>query len=274
MTPLARPYALQAATLFGRAWTRLLTSPSAPPCPFACTYCFANFSQYQSMNGLEQLIEDPSQFPSADFLYPDCDNEFFVTPGWRGWLQSLAKMSYSLSFSTKARLADSHVRLLAEANLSLRGRGQFLKVGVSIGRKHALSEVEPGAPRYEQRIDTLRKLAESGVPNALVLRPLLAEVDVAEYREIVADAAPYTRVMLIGDEWLDGEDPRVPASGMSKAQTSMHPVNWLPDRPSWGKRRVSGLAEALHDAAALQRIECFDSDLALMAKLSLRMAAP
>src|SRR4029450_6434362 len=84
--------------------------------------------------------------------------------------------------------------------------------------------------------------ASAGVPCALVLKPMLAEIPDTEYEEVVRDCAAFADAVLVGDEWLEENDHAVrrPVGPAQGAQVVRRRVNWLDGQPEWSERSIPG----------------------------------
>lgn len=237
------------------------------PCPFGCTYCFRDFSQYRAPLTLLDVEADSRLLERVEVVYPACDVDLFARSDAIDVLQRVAKLGVSISVSTKASLSArrvDEVRPIAEA---LATKGALLKISVSITTKHAVSKFEPRVPSYEARVQTLRNLARAGIASALVMRPLLVDVPRGEYQEILKEAGPITGAALIGDEWLDAnEDKR--RLGDAPSKESVRRVGWMDGNPMWPVRRSPDTVLALRAAARESNVALFESDLELMRHLT------
>ncbi|MGE5829296.1 MAG: hypothetical protein ACM30G_13185 [Micromonosporaceae bacterium] len=245
---------------------RLLLDIDGQPCPFACTYCFASFSQFQKPPTLADLSRDESLLDGVDVIYPACDTDLFARPDALEILAQLVPHGRSLSISTKAHLSATKAASLARLHARLRDAGAVMKIGVSISTKHRVDEIEPRTPRYPKRIDTLAQLSGAGVPCALVLKPMLAEIPDSEYEEIVRDGAGFADAILVGDEWLEENDRAVrqPVGPAQGAHVVRRRVNWLDGQPEWLERSIPGRSARIRARCAELGLPFFDSDLDLM----------
>jgi hypothetical protein len=231
--------------------------------PIWCRYCFADFSQYERPLSFADVEHFPGLLEGIDVIYPACDVDLFATSKPLDVLRRAASLGPSISVSTKAALSDKLVTGLATVTEELQTRDRILKIGISISTKRNCGALEPRAARYAARLENLRLLQRASVPSCLVLKPILSDVPLAEYCEIVSNAAGLTECILIGDEYLDMSTPRI-----SPGVLSQRPVGWAVNQPTWP---VSVHAE--HKAAIKRYAErlgfsVFDSDLELMAALT------
>ena len=252
--------------------SRVLLTIDGRPCPFGCRYCFTRFSQYEAPLTLAAVEADPSLLGDAAVLYPACDVDLFARRDALEVVERTARLGRSISISTKARIRPSVVEALGAVSARLAGEGRVLKVAVSISAKARAAEIEPHTPAYRFRLATLAALASAGVPTALVLRPLLPDVPIGEYEEILEDARGLATAVLVGDEYVD-RDPerRRPIAGDDPLATRA--VNWAAGRPTWPVRDQAARAEHLTQAARTLGLRVYASDLELMGALLGHVAA-
>jgi len=250
---------------------RLLLTVGRKRCPFRCTYCFTDFSQYERPLTIEEVEGMPNRLRGIDVVYPACDVDLFALKQWPRLLRRAAALGPSISISTKAALDREAVRDLAEIARDLESRGMVLKIGVSISTSSRCDELEPHAPGYRRRLETLERLALDGIPSALILRPLLVDVAPNEYEAIVADASPFTDLILTGPEHLDNDQahsrhhPRAP-----HPRPRARPITWAVNKPHWASRSAPAQERAARRAATKFGLKVFDTDLSLMAYLIYR----
>jgi hypothetical protein len=245
---------------------RLLLQLDSQPCPFGCTYCFASFEQYERPDHTLADVEiSPELLDGIDVIYPACDTEFFARADWRVVLERSALLGRSISISTKAGLSAPVVNAVAEVSQRLANAGRVLKIGVSVATKSLVAELEPRTPSYAARLKTAERLAAAGIPTALVLRPLLPEIPLAEYEEVMEDFGHVTPIVLVGDEWL-GRDARPTISAISgEIRVARKAVNWLAEAPLWRQRSIDGRVAHLRGIGAQRGLSVVQTDLDVMA---------
>jgi hypothetical protein len=245
--------------------TRLLLTVGRKRCPYRCSYCFTDFSQYQTPLTLDEVMDRRVLMNGVHLLYPACDVDLFAMRRWPRYLSDAVELGVSISISTKAALHAADVEQLQEFSQRLARSGHVLKVGVSVTTRSRARDLEPRAPTYEARLETLRQLRVGGVATALVLRPLLADVAPDEYASIVQEAAAYTDCVLTGPEYLDdlADHPR-------RVITAPHDpplarvVGWAAGSPSWLGREAVAQETRVRETAGTYGLRVFESDGALM----------
>lgn len=245
--------------------TRIMLAIDGQPCRFGCTYCFAQFSQYEPPMTLNDVLRKPELVHPFDVIYPACDTDLFARNDFEYILEKIVEFGKSISISTKANINNRAIKALISAASELRKVGAVVKVGISISTKHRIPEIEPRTPGYRSRIRSLSRLNQEGIISSLVLRPLLADISNREYEEILRDCHGSTKHVLIGDEWLDASDHFRAARGAdANFVISVGTVNWARNNPTWRQRSIPGRRRILEDYGRPLGYRFFDSDLALM----------
>lgn len=212
---------------------------------------------------MEDVEADPTMLDGYEIVYPACDVDLFARADAANVLRRCERLGRSISISTKARLDAQIIDVIVCTNEALGRRGHVLKIGISMSTKHRVEEIEPGTADYESRVANLSSLAAANVPRALILRPLLQDVDFFEYQSMLDDCAPYVDAVLFGGEWLDGEG----ASQDERSGVTWQEVTWLHDRPLWPHREDKKLQNRLAEYATGIGLRAFGSDLDLMVSL-------
>ncbi len=233
---------------------RILLS-STKKCPFGCKYCFARFSQYRPELTLEELERDRQKAIGVELLYPACDDDLFARKDAIAILKRTASFGCSISVSTKAELRDGVVAELKTLAEQMAASGLILKVGISFSTRAFILEIEPGTAKYEGRLKNIGMLSKNGITVSLNLKPLLQGQSSKEYVEILEDAAKWTDLLLLGDEYVDIHD----ASGLGTRE-----VSWLEGHPQWPFRDDPPLLAEVKKCGADLGYNIFDSDLSLM----------
>jgi hypothetical protein len=238
----------------------MLLTLAGAQCPFGCQYCFAAFSQYEKPLTLDDVESSPKPLEGVDVIYPACDVDLFATSTPMEVVRRAAAFRLSISISTKAALSEQRVMELAEVGRELEDYGRVLKIGVSISTKHNIRTLEPRTCSYSSRLENLRLLQRASVTSCLVLKPILSDISLGEYSEIIDDICGLTDTVLIGDEYLDASKPRI-----SLLNVTQRPVNWVNNTPNWPVSTQAQRASCVKAHAKARGLRVYDSDLDLMA---------
>lgn len=249
---------------------RIFLTVRGKRCAFGCTYCFADFSQYNGTSSLEDVECGAVDMSGVDVVYPACDVDLFaLTKRWAGIIERTAGLECSISISTKATLSEAQIVTLAEWASLLRRRGQILKIGISASTMSRCHALEPRAASWSQRLDNLRRLRDVGVPSCLVLKPLLSEISTDEYKGMISAGSAYTSAVILGDEYVDdAQATRRASSADTNGALASREVNWLPEQPRWLVREAGDRLFDLARHAGECHVTPYFSDLDYMDALA------
>jgi DNA repair photolyase len=255
---------------------RLLLTVGQKKCPFGCAYCFADFTQYQAPHSLDEAVRGELDLTDIDVIYPACDVDLFaLQKHWKMVLEKAAELGRSISVSTKAALTRAQIdgiSCLAEAG---RASGCVIKVSASASTMYSCAELEPRAAGWDERLENLARLFDAGVTSCLVLKPVLAEVPTAEYREMLTQAAAVTAAVVLGDEYVDDDQRRRrPSSAGAADQLSSRQVGWIDGNPHWLVRDSRTRLELLGEHARTVGLMPYFSDLHFMERAILAQRQP
>jgi hypothetical protein len=169
-------------------------------------------------------------------------------------------LGVSISVSTKAELSDVTVQDIASISSELESNGHVLKVGISFSTKN-IDSLEPGTAAYDLRIRNLQMLHHNNIACCAIIKPILRDQPVEEYISIVQDCRPYTKFLLIGDEYVDAD------SVVSGDEITYRRVNWLKSSPLWPVRETKLTKDTLLSFAQSIQYEVYESDLDLMERI-------
>lgn len=245
---------------------RLLLTVGGKRCSFGCTYCFADFSQYESPPTLDEAVAGQLDLEGVDVVYPACDVDIFaMRKRWAEVLTSSAALGRSLSISTKAVLTGDQIEEISRLAEIHRATGLVLKVSVSASTMHSCDEIEPRAANWEARLNVLRRLAIAGVTSCIVLKPVLPEIPTAEYEEMLNQAAAVTSAVVLGDEYVDDDHRmRRPSQADTSGSLSSRRVRWLNGSPQWLVRECGDRLRYLAEYASSVGLAAHFSDLDFM----------
>ncbi|MGH8547372.1 MAG: PA0069 family radical SAM protein [Methylococcales bacterium] len=151
-------------------------------------------------------------------------------------LEVLCAVNHPVILVTKSSLIERDLDLLTEM-----AHKRLVSVSVSITTlSHSLvRRLEPRATAPERRIETLRRIADAGIPTGLLLAPLIPVLTDAEMenilkaaREAGAGSAGYVLLRLpheIGDlfsEWLEEHEPLKASHVMSRIRDTRGGKNY------------------------------------------------
>jgi len=162
-------------------------------CSFGCLYCpFAAIGARVrgvsrptalDLSRLNDLTPPQSVFlsPASDAFAPQ------AVEGTHTLLSYLLPRGTTVGIVTKGIVPERTLALLAEYRPQVEG----VAVGVTSLDDHRNTVVEPGCPPARQRLDTIERLADRGVPAALRLDPLFPLLDdqPADLTALVEEAA-------------------------------------------------------------------------------------
>lgn len=243
---------------------RILLSNSNTRCPYKCKYCFTRFEQYRKSLTFENIQKNPELIDGIDIIYPACDFDLFATKDPIITLWQMLELRKSISISTKAALSELIVEKIAEIGQALAEYGHILKIGISFSTKYNIPFWESRTSNYHLRLKNLELLSKFKVPFCVVLKPVLVEVSMNEYYEIVQDISNYNAPLLLGEEYLNFGNLDTLMSRRPLVKVKSRRVNWLCGNPEWPISKVQDHITHIKTHAESMNVKCFDSDLNLM----------
>lgn len=238
------------------------------PCSGNCKYCFAKWKpEYNKPNSFS--IDDINTIQENVIIYPTCESDFFDQP--QSWVENILeqflfeKKTIIISISTKTNVPFQKLLLIKD----LISQGLRIKISISFTTKYSISEIEPNTTSYIERINTLTKISEYGIPTSINLKPLLPFISFNEYCEIIDDTFQYAQIYMIGDLYVNKKDAFFKQYIEGKYCTKLRPVNWVSGMPSWhvveDKIKNAQIEEYIENKGG----HCFISDAQVIANLFL-----
>ncbi|CAJ48979.1 putative radical SAM protein [Bordetella avium 197N] len=184
----------------------------------------------------------PINFGSATDIYQPVERTWRLT---RGLLELMAETHHPLTLVTKSALIERDLDLLAAL-----AREQLLTVHISISTldPDMARTLEPRATAPSRRLETLRKLAQAGVPVGVLVAPVIPFINDDSLEQILeaaaeagATSAGYTVVRLpwevkeVFETWLHTHFP-------DRAQRVLHRIEDMRE----GRRNDSSFETRMH----------------------------
>ena len=234
-------------------------------CPLDCKYCFAN----EVIRGRENekgIYLSEEQFGLLEQLPPEittimlgCDTEFLQDKAQAlQMLERLSTMSKDISVITKLPLNDEFIADLSRINNALRMNDNILTFSVSLACTDSKAKWEPHAPSIDSRVETLRKVYETGIDTMVAIRPLIPNVQRSELDQIVDMTKDYAFGYYSGPLYLKQLSAYTITSEELQAlccivSEEVEEVQWMPEGNRFLKIETSGLMAYLKS-----KVEQFD----------------
>ena len=236
-------------------------------CHGGCQYCFAQWNEYAPRfqpPSSELLINRTKKH----VIYPCCDGDFVVCDSFFESMEQLSmRRNIIISISTKQSLSDDALASLKHIHKNLQINGGFLKVGISITTKSMIKTIEPGTSSYQKRIETLNRLATSGIPTAVTIKPMLPFISLEEYRNIIDDTA-FVGQYVTGSLYVCPNTEFFKKYIYEKQPYSLRKVNWISDECEWLYVSQDERIEQLHNYIEGRNLQVFSSDLYLIESIA------
>lgn len=171
-------------------------------CKNQCQYCFSRW-RIDSVN--YSFLTD---FQQNVVIYPLCDNDITDFDRVMKYLEEciLAQTGFTiLSISTKTRLSNLFLEKIKNFNKKYEKKG-FIKLSVSFSCKSLISNIEPDASSYEERLQMLKHLKSLEIPTSAIFKPILPFIEIEEYISMIKDMKEYVNVFILGDLYVNKED--------------------------------------------------------------------
>ncbi|WP_369425654.1 SPL family radical SAM protein [Methanothrix sp.] len=159
-------------------------------CAHGCLYCYASsyirrFSDCRPKGGINRLSSEISRLQGNELIslsnssdpYPPMERELGIT---RYCISAIKRRGLRLQIVTKSDIVLRDVDLLSEMRAA---------VSITLTSLRLDSRLEPGAPPSSLRLRAIRMLADSGVPVAARIDPIIPGINDSEIDELVESVA-------------------------------------------------------------------------------------
>ncbi|MCQ8903285.1 MAG: radical SAM protein [Methanothrix sp.] len=159
-------------------------------CAHGCLYCYASsyirgFSDCRPKGGITRLSSQLARLRGDELIsisnssdpYPPVERELGIT---RSCISLIKRRGLRLQIVTKSDIVLRDVDLLSDMRAA---------VSMTITSLRLDSRLEPGAPSSIQRLRAIRGLADSGVPVAARIDPIIPGINDCEIDELVESVA-------------------------------------------------------------------------------------
>jgi len=242
---------------------RTIGTAGTKGCKLGCLYCFTRDADYERAKRLDELrtrdLLDETE--DADVVQPLCDTEFLLLPDWKNYLDELISTNKIISFATKAVASEDDVRVLGKLNEVLMHNGRFLHVGVTIVKLRDWQGIEPKAPSPEQRVQTLRRLWEVGVPTNVLVRPMMPFTTLDELEELTDRTYRFCHGYVSGPLYLTPAMKTYLARKHLSFPTTARTANWLTGSPTKEAIESPELEKALAQFAEVRGRQLFPGNV-------------
>ena len=164
-------------------------------CGHGCLYCYAtsfikDFYHPRPKKEFLRIIErEIKNIPEGSLIslsnssdpYQPLEETYKLT---RKFLELLLERNYRILIITKSDLVLRDLELLAKLRCA---------VSLTITSKTLYPKLEPFAPSYEKRLQTIKALSEAKIPVSVRLDPIIPGLNEGEILEILDEIAPYVK---------------------------------------------------------------------------------
>ncbi|MDO8480215.1 MAG: radical SAM protein [Nanoarchaeota archaeon] len=173
-------------------------------CPVGCQYCytyspsFVGFPEREPGQVVADLRANAGKFQLVQLGY---DTELFLPGKVDSTLQlmrGIAGMGKDISFATRMVLTPPTIDALADIYAGMRGNNSVLVAFESIIGYETARKFERNAPDPEERVKTVHRLHERGIPTFVYVRPLMPVVTDTEIARLFAETEGHCLGRIVG----------------------------------------------------------------------------
>lgn len=223
-------------------------------CPLECLYCFSSDLNFNQLPDVAYLSEKQLQLLEGlpreiKMIMLGCDTEFFQ-PKSRALetLHQLVNFSKDISIVTKMSLPEEIIAELRNVDGQLRQHSNFLSFSESLTSLGSARKWEPRVPEPMKRIETLKKVYDTGIKTFVALRPLLPTVPEEELRELVVLTKNYCYGYYSGPLYLKSLDhPLIDLGAKSDLTIERIQPHWMPEGNEFYRIEKNGQMDILRN---------------------------
>ncbi len=168
-------------------------------CGHRCLYCYATsfikdfYFPRIKKNFLKIIESDFKKVPEGSLIslsnssdpYQPLEKKYKFT---RKFLEMLENTSYRVLIITKSNLILRDLDILKKIKCA---------VSITITSKKFCFLLEPGAPTYEERINTLKILSQEKIPTCVRLDPIIPGINEEEILEILEEVSQFVKHVIV-----------------------------------------------------------------------------
>ena len=226
-------------------------------CPFGCRYCFVDDLDQEQRKHVSYLSEEQyeliGQLPEeVTLIMLGCDTEFFQSKeDSMAVLKRLAKTGKDISIVTKYALPANSVSKINSIRLEMSSRGSLLAYSVSLPCFESALAWEPKSHSPEKRIESLKRLFNSGFKTLVAIRPLLPTITDAELNRVVSSTSDICHGYYPGPLYLKNLDKElIPPEIIKTLYAEKIQPHWMPEGNEFFKLEKPGQMEFLKSCVA------------------------
>ncbi|NQU79080.1 radical SAM protein [Candidatus Woesearchaeota archaeon] len=210
-------------------------------CPLRCKYCYTYSDDFKAFprNSPDKVVSDLRTFANRiDLVQLGYDTELFLRQKEAiSLIEGVEDIGKDISFATKMHLSDQTIDSLSATNKRMRkalyplpGTENYLTAFVSLIGFETARMLEPKAPSSENRIMTIKRLHDAGIPTYVFIRPLLPLVSDGELERLFDETRDFCDGYVIGKLYCDQE--MMSSLGISQTSGKRRMV-WGLDQRTW-----------------------------------------
>jgi DNA repair photolyase len=236
-------------------------------CPLGCRYCFSkdlndvqdSGAVYLSKEQFELLRDLPGKIKT---IMIGCDTEFFLNKDKAlAVLKRLSTLCKDISVITKLNLGNNLIENLKAISNEMGSSGNRIVFSVSIPCFESSYKWEPKAPKVENRIDTLKRVSDSGIDSMVAIRPLIPDIDKSEIDKIIDQTSSYVFGYYSGPLYIkDFNNGLLSKKELTELGCTFEEIepHWMPRGNNFVKIENPNLMSYLHEKVKLSSKEFFE----------------